>query len=870
MPSVPLAATALLLLAASCLDRSEVTTPSGSERPSLAISDAVHSGGNGHFYFLPPLVPQPNAAGTFDGSLSPVVDICEWAGSCGAVVARFTTTTGTGGNTVSQDPSAKQYQVNWDTKVCVSGPCALDPAKTYRLRVVVAGTLLGFADVDVVSNGSQLKNVQTNDYIGLVSGRTLPVKFRIEQGAINVVSSIGGSTVVAPAQGATVATAGGEVALSIPPGAIAGTSPVTISVAPASASEAPPGPGQVPGTAFAFGPDGAAFATPLTLKLSYDPSRIPAGVPEKYLRLHTFNPGTGNWQPVEGSSVDPVGHSVTGVLNHFSAYSAMLEAPPDAWLWDSNFGGGNNFDIGGSAPFTLQLGDPTKMPASLGFPIAWLWASFHTEVGGWICGQTHVYESTNPAVLLVDSVVTADITDDQSCVGVGAAVFFTPRTVGTAYMRATFDGYSDSLAFKVVNPTLLIDRLIPTFELQGFVLAIGQTGRDTAFVHSTWGMPLPSKVVTWTIDNPAVAHVTPVTNQSADVTGLAAGCAFVTARADDTVSSRLSVIVRPKPVDIVAVTFNPTALFTMTATGCGAERVPGVLDAAAQSGFTMRWSPDGSKFAWIRDNPRVLTIANWDGSAVHVLPSYGAATQLAWSPDGTKIAYGALNAGIVDIRLINADGSGDHALTSSGGTGLVADAPEWSPDGTRIIFHRGVSLGRPWPSTTTQGSNSVYMVHIDGTGEQLLVANDGAHSPSYPVYSPDGSRILYLDALANGTEQLALVNPDGTGRQMIYSRPLYPTDSPNRFHWSPNGQMVQFGEMVINATGTGAIAVAVEDDARSWSWSSDSRQLLYQNAYGLWRINADGTGRTQISGYFTSGFQGAAEARWRSTSPSVP
>ena len=36
----------------------------------------------------------------------------------------------------------------------------------------------------MVNSGKDLKNVDTNEYIALKDGRTLPIKFRIEEGAI--------------------------------------------------------------------------------------------------------------------------------------------------------------------------------------------------------------------------------------------------------------------------------------------------------------------------------------------------------------------------------------------------------------------------------------------------------------------------------------------------------------------------------------------------------------------------------------------------------------------------------------------------------------------------------------------------------------
>ncbi|MHC4092599.1 MAG: hypothetical protein ACYSVY_20385, partial [Planctomycetota bacterium] len=54
-------------------DRQQLTPPA----PSFDISDAAH-GGNAHFFWLPPMVDDPGAFnGPFDGTLSPVVHICD-------------------------------------------------------------------------------------------------------------------------------------------------------------------------------------------------------------------------------------------------------------------------------------------------------------------------------------------------------------------------------------------------------------------------------------------------------------------------------------------------------------------------------------------------------------------------------------------------------------------------------------------------------------------------------------------------------------------------------------------------------------------------------------------------------------------------
>src|SRR5439155_449988 len=75
---------AAALVAAACQDRQSPTAA-----PSFLIQDATHNSGNPHFYWLPPMTRQPSFTGTFDGTLSPVVEIREFAGLSPCVANRL-------------------------------------------------------------------------------------------------------------------------------------------------------------------------------------------------------------------------------------------------------------------------------------------------------------------------------------------------------------------------------------------------------------------------------------------------------------------------------------------------------------------------------------------------------------------------------------------------------------------------------------------------------------------------------------------------------------------------------------------------------------------------------------------------------------
>jgi hypothetical protein len=154
--------------------------PSGQRpTPEFTIQDGRHSGGNPRFFFLPPLVSNPHASGVFDPSLTPTVRICEvQLGACtGAPIAAFDKNSGTNGQVIVVDPVAENYSVNWSTR-----GANLDPSKTYRIMVEAGGLVLGFADVDVVSGSKELKNIDDNEFIGLIDGHILVIKFRAETG----------------------------------------------------------------------------------------------------------------------------------------------------------------------------------------------------------------------------------------------------------------------------------------------------------------------------------------------------------------------------------------------------------------------------------------------------------------------------------------------------------------------------------------------------------------------------------------------------------------------------------------------------------------------------------------------------------------
>jgi hypothetical protein len=202
-----------LAVCIACRDQHPITSPL---RPSADFSDGRVAGGNPHFFFLPPLVSQPSFSGTFNPALRPVVEICQLNVDLNNIPIACSATVPTiNPGIVQLDLLDQLYQVNWNTLLP-----PIDPTKFYRIQVRVApgGSVLGFADVDPVLNGTELQNVNTGEFIGLVDGRTLPIKFRIEIGIACHTTDCFEGTV--GAAGGTFITSSGLAGTLFPPFAL--------------------------------------------------------------------------------------------------------------------------------------------------------------------------------------------------------------------------------------------------------------------------------------------------------------------------------------------------------------------------------------------------------------------------------------------------------------------------------------------------------------------------------------------------------------------------------------------------------------------------------------------------------------------------
>lgn len=117
-------------------------------------------------------------------------------------------------------------------------------------------------------------------------------------------------------------------------------------------------------------------------------------------------------------------------------------------------------------------------------------------------------------------------------------------------------------------------------------------------------------------------------------------------------------------------------LYVMSADGNNRRRIT----TSPLSDRVARWSPDGTKMVFYSREHTSATITaaqSWAGAEIYTInDSGGERTRLThnnyreqspvFSPDGTKIAYSSCASGRLEIHVMDADGTNDRQLTSSG------------------------------------------------------------------------------------------------------------------------------------------------------------------------------------------------------------
>jgi Tol biopolymer transport system component len=186
--------------------------------------------------------------------------------------------------------------------------------------------------------------------------------------------------------------------------------------------------------------------------------------------------------------------------------------------------------------------------------------------------------------------------------------------------------------------------------------------------------------------------------------------------------------------------------------------------------YNPQYTPDEKHIVFTRCQPDDGVCAIWkmraDGTHKRALTPYVHSPHnehidfdSSISPDGRRIAFARFAGGGFAVRLflMRADGSNPHPVTPAR---LEAGAPDWAPDGRRIVFN----------SNTPRAGSSLFTMKPGGDDIRRLTQDRFPHSDAIPSYSPQGDRIAFIsdrnypDVCCN---ELFEIGAGGGGEELI-------------------------------------------------------------------------------------------------------
>ncbi|MBN1659568.1 MAG: protein kinase [Anaerolineae bacterium] len=214
-------------------------------------------------------------------------------------------------------------------------------------------------------------------------------------------------------------------------------------------------------------------------------------------------------------------------------------------------------------------------------------------------------------------------------------------------------------------------------------------------------------------------------------------------------------------------------------------------------------------------NPEIYVLDLAGSRAPHRLTNHAANDWLPdWSPDGTRIVFTSARSGGYDSWVMNADGSDQGAWVT---TSAWDEYPRWAPDGERVSFS---STAR----TNGIDNSEIFVRQADGTKLQITHTT---MEDQWADWAPDG-RLAYTEGTQDESDwDIYISNGDGSARTVWIGGP----EGDIQPAWSPDGKWIAFVRLAYDTNGNGRLDF--EDNGDVWVGRVEGGGLR-QLTSGLW------------------------------------
>lgn len=288
------------------------------------------------------------------------------------------------------------------------------------------------------------------------------------------------------------------------------------------------------------------------------------------------------------------------------------------------------------------------------------------------------------------------------------------------------------------------------------------------------------------------------------------------------------------------------------------------LTSDGEQNFQPAWSPDGGRIAYHSSKRGGIWVIPSFGGTPKQITDFG--SRPVWSPDGSMIVF--QSDGLIDLAanaspamppstiwIVSVQGGQPRQITRVGEPTGGHGTPNWSPDNKHIVF-----------ASYDRRNSSIWSVSVEDGKLVRIVFNQRYIYD--PIYSPDGSSIIYCALSENGDYGMWRIQisasskePQGEPEQLANLglgtvRHLAMSKDGKRVLYSGLSMMSNLVAIPVNLAGevTGRSVTLTSETGRNSrpAFSPDASKIAFEKWQAglnpdIWVVNANGSNPTQIT-----------------------